>query len=123
LVKLRTPREIATRIAGIRVQEEFVTQPLDMVVERLTDDMIVCRCERVTLAEIKAVIQSGVRDVNEIKGLTRAEMGACGAKTCASLIQRAFRELGVPVDEVTEGARRPVFVEVPLGVLAGLGEE
>ena len=123
LVKLRAPREIATRIAGIRVQEEFVTHPLDMVVERLTDDMIVCRCERVTLAEIKAVIQSGVRDVNEIKGLTRAEMGACGAKTCASLIQRAFRELGVPLDEVTEGARRPVFVEVPLGVLAGLGEE
>jgi sarcosine oxidase subunit alpha len=74
----------------------------------------------VTLAEIKAVIQAGARDVNEIKGLTRAGMGACGAKTCASLIQRAFRELGVPLDEVTEGARRPLFVEVPLGVLAGL---
>jgi hypothetical protein len=47
-------------------------------------------------------------------------MGACGAKTCASLIQRAFRELGVPLDEVTEGVRRPLFVEAPLGVLAGL---
>jgi sarcosine oxidase subunit alpha len=120
---VRAPREMATRIAGIRVQEEWVSQPLEHHVERLTDDSIVCRCERVTLAEIKAVIQSGVRDVNEIKGLTRAGMGACGAKTCADLVQRAFRELGVPSDEVTEGVRRPLFVEVPLGVLAGLEEK
>jgi bacterioferritin-associated ferredoxin len=123
LVKVRAPREIATQIAGIRVQEEFVSQPLEQAVERLEDDTLVCRCERVTLAEIKAVIQAGARDVNEIKGLTRAGMGACGAKTCASLIQRAFRELGVPLDEVTEGVRRPLFVETPLGVLAGLDEE
>lgn len=122
LVKVRAPREIATQIAGIRVQEEFVTEPLDHYVERLTDDMIVCRCERVTLAEIKAVIQSGVRDVNEIKALTRAGMGACGSKTCADLIKRAFRELGVPMDEVTEHVQRPLFVEVPLGVLAGVEE-
>jgi ferredoxin len=122
LVKVRAPREIATRIAGIRVQEEFVTAPLDHHVERLTDDMIVCRCERVTLAEIKDVIRAGVRDMNEVKALTRAGMGACGAKTCANLVKRAFRELGVPLDEVTENVQRPMFIEVPLGVLAGADE-
>jgi NAD(P)H-nitrite reductase large subunit len=92
-------------------------------VDRLTDDMIVCRCERVTLAEIKAVIQSGVRDMNEIKALTRAGMGACGSKTCSDLIKRAFRELGVPPDEITENVQRPLFVEVPFGILAGVGGE
>jgi NAD(P)H-nitrite reductase large subunit len=111
---------MATRIAGIRVQEKHITEPLDHYVERLTDDMIVCRCERVTLAEIKTVIRAGVRDVNEIKALTRANMGACGGKTCADLIKRAFRELGVPMEEVTENVHRPLFVEVPLGVLAGV---
>jgi NAD(P)H-nitrite reductase large subunit len=120
LVKVRAPREIATRIAGIRVQEEQVAEPLDHYVERLTDDMIVCRCERVTLAEIKAIITAGVRDMNEIKALTRAGMGACGGKTCSDLIKRAFRELGVPMEEVTDPVPRPLFVEVPLGVLAGL---
>ena len=119
MVKVRVPREIATRVAGIRVQEEGVSEPLDHYVERLTDDMIVCRCERVSLAEIKAVIRAGVRDMNEIKAITRAGMGACGGKTCGELIKRAFRELGVPLDEVTENVRRPLFVEVPLGVFAG----
>ncbi|MCX8063526.1 MAG: sulfurtransferase, partial [Anaerolineales bacterium] len=52
LVRVRAPREIATRIAGIRVQESWVAQPTEQWVERLEDDTIVCRCERVTLAEI-----------------------------------------------------------------------
>ncbi len=122
LVRVRAPIGIATQIAGIQVQEKFVAEPLDHYVERLTDDMIVCRCERVTLAEIKAVINAGVRDMNEIKALTRAGMGACGSKTCGSLIRRAFRELGVPMEAVTENVGRPMFVEVPLGVLAGVDE-
>jgi sarcosine oxidase, subunit alpha len=118
LVKVRAPREIANLIAGIQVQELQVGEPLDQYVERLTDDMIVCRCERVSLAEIKSVIQSGVRDMNEIKALTRAGMGACGSKTCSSLIERAFKELGVSPDQITPNVSRPLFIEVPLGILA-----
>jgi NADPH-dependent 2,4-dienoyl-CoA reductase/sulfur reductase-like enzyme/Fe-S-cluster-containing hydrogenase component 2 len=120
LVKVRALREIANQIAGIEIQNKEVSAPLEQYVERLTDDLIVCRCERVTLAEIKAIIQSGVHDMNEIKAITRAGMGACGGKTCGSLIKRAFRELGVPMSEVTENVARPMFVEVPFGVLAGV---
>jgi NAD(P)H-nitrite reductase large subunit len=120
LVKVRAPREIANQIAGIEIQTKDVSAPLEQYVERLTDDLIVCRCERVTLAEIKAIIQSGVHDMNEIKAITRAGMGACGGKTCSSLIKRAFRELGVPMTEITENVARPMFVEVPFGVLAGV---
>ncbi|PWH13852.1 MAG: sulfurtransferase [Anaerolineae bacterium] len=123
LVKVRAPLEIAKRIAGIEVQNRQIAAPLEQWVERLSDDMIVCRCERVNLAEIKALIQCGVRDMNEIKAITRAGMGACGGKTCTDLIKRAFRELGVPMSEVTEGTIRPLFVEVPLGILAGVKEE
>ena len=122
LVKVRAPQAIAQKIAGIEVQNLEVSAPLDAWVERLTDDLIVCRCERVSLADIKAIIQGGVRDMNEIKAITRAGMGACGGKTCGSLIKRAFRELGVPMAEITENVARPLFVEVPLGVLAGVKE-
>ena len=33
-----------------------------------------------------------------------------------------YHELGVPLEEVTENVSRPLFVEVPFGVLAGVGE-
>lgn len=122
LVKVRAPKEIANQIAGIEIQNLDVLPEESQYVERLTDDLIVCRCERVNLAEIKAIIQTGVRDMNAIKALTRAGMGACGGKTCGSLIKRAFREEGVPMAEVRENVARPLFVEVPLGVLAGMEE-
>ena len=120
LVKLRAPHAYAKRIAGILVQPPEVTAALAQDVTRLTDDMIVCRCERVTLQEIKAVILAGSRDVNEIKAITRAGMGACGGKTCEAMIGRAFQELGIAPAEVTSHVHRPLFVEVPFGVLAGL---
>jgi len=120
LVRVRAPREYARYIAGIRVQEPAVTKPLARYVERMADDEVVCRCERVTAGEIRALIRAGVRDMNHIKGVTRAGMGACGGKTCTNLIKQLFREEGVPLEQVTESTRRPLFVEVPLGAFAGI---
>lgn len=119
LVKVKAPLEIAPQIAGIQVQQRSATDPLEQVVERWTDDTIVCRCERVSLGEIKAAIRSGARDINEIKALTRSGMGSCGSKTCGNLIKRAFKELGIPLSEVTENMLRPLFIEAPLGLFAG----
>jgi NADPH-dependent 2,4-dienoyl-CoA reductase/sulfur reductase-like enzyme/NAD-dependent dihydropyrimidine dehydrogenase PreA subunit/bacterioferritin-associated ferredoxin len=123
VVKLQAPREYAKRIGGIRVQEEQVTRPMDHYVQRITDDTIVCRCERVTAAEIRALIGQGYRDINEIKAVSRAGLGACGAKTCTPLIHRLFRDEGIPEAEVTDNVRRPLFMEVPLGVFAGAMEK
>jgi NADPH-dependent 2,4-dienoyl-CoA reductase/sulfur reductase-like enzyme/Fe-S-cluster-containing hydrogenase component 2/bacterioferritin-associated ferredoxin len=119
LVKVRSPRAFAKEIAGIRVQEGDVAKPLGRYVERTADDTIVCRCERVSAGEIRALIRSGVRDINEIKGVTRACMGPCGAKTCTPLIHRLFREEGVPEGEVVDQPKRPLFIEVSLGTFAG----
>lgn len=123
LIKVRAPKAFAKRIAGIRVQEPSVSESLPESLKRVTDDTIVCRCERVTAGEIRKLIRAGYRDVNEIKAVTRAGMGACGGKTCTALIQRLFREEGIPVDKVTENVKRPLFIEVPLGIFAGVKEE
>jgi sarcosine oxidase subunit alpha len=122
-VKVRAPRAYAKQIAGIRVQEEQVTQPMEHYVQRITDDTIICRCERVTAGEIRALIRQGYRDINEIKAVSRAGMGACGAKTCTALIHRLFRDEGIPESEVVEQTKRPLFMEVPLSVFAGVIEE
>ncbi|MGD2103529.1 MAG: FAD-dependent oxidoreductase [Anaerolineae bacterium] len=120
LVQVRAPWEIAERIAGIRAQDPWVTEPIGDVVERLRDDEVICRCERVTAGEIRELVRSGIRDMNHIKAVTRAGMGACGGKTCTSLIERLFREEGIRLSDVKENTQRPLFMEVPLGVFAGV---
>ena len=122
-VKVRAPREYAKRIAGIQVQEEAVTRPMDQYVERITDDTIVCRCERVSAGEIRELIRQGYRDINEIKAVSRAGMGSCGAKTCTALIHRLFRDEGIPEAEIVDQIDRPLFMEIPLGVFAGVSDE
>ncbi len=118
-VLVKAPKSMARQIAGIQIQSADITEPMDLYVERLTDDTIVCRCERVTAGEIRELIRAGSRDVNEIKTATRSGMGACGSKTCGGLIKRLFAEEGIKIDEVTENVARPFFVEVPLGVFCG----
>ncbi len=123
VVQVEADKNIAPRIAGIRVQNPAVTQPMLQYVNHVADDTIVCRCEHVTAGEIRECIRKGYRDINEIKTVTRACMGSCGAKTCAPLIHRIFNEEGVPYDKVTDPSRRPVFIEVPLGTFAGENAE
>jgi NADPH-dependent 2,4-dienoyl-CoA reductase/sulfur reductase-like enzyme/Fe-S-cluster-containing hydrogenase component 2/bacterioferritin-associated ferredoxin len=123
IAKVRAPKEFAKRIAGIRVQPPEAAEPLARTVERVSEDTIICRCERVTAGEIRVLIREGVRDISEIKAVTRASMGSCGAKTCTPLIHRLFREEGVPESEIVDQPKRPLFMEVPLGVFAGLEKE
>ena len=124
VVQVEASRKIASRIAGIKIQPVSITQPMRQYVEHVADDTIICRCEHVTAGEIRALIRQGYHDINEIKTVTRAAMGACGAKTCASLIRRLFAEEGVPANQVIDPYKRPIFIEVPLGVFAGeSGEE
>jgi sarcosine oxidase subunit alpha len=120
LVRVKAPAAIAKRIAGIRVQDPWVTRPQEEALERLEDDEILCRCERVTAGELRTLIRSGMRDINQLKGVTRCCMGACGGKTCPPLLLRLFREEGIAAEEVTGEVRRPLFMEVPLGAFAGL---
>ncbi len=123
IVKVRAPKAYAKRIAGLRLQAETESEPMERYVERTADDTIICRCERVTAGEIRKLIREGVRDISEIKAVTRTSMGSCGAKTCTPLLHRLFREEGVPESEVVDQTKRPLFVEIPLGVFSGLAGE
>jgi thioredoxin reductase/ferredoxin len=123
IVTVEVPTELAPQVAGMRLIAQSEPEPFDQVgefSEHLDDEAYICRCERVKAGEIRSLIRTGVRDINQIKALTRASMGSCGGKTCLSLIKRLYQAEGIPLSEVTEPPVRPVFVEVPLSVLANI---
>ena len=123
IIKIKVPEKIAKQVAGFRIQKDEVTLPKDeIILDRISDEAIICRCERVTAGEIRELIRSGIRDMNQIKAITRAGMGACGYKTCENLMLQMFKEEGVSLEEVTLNTIRPVFVEAPLGVFANILE-
>ena len=120
VVRVQVPADIAVEVAGIRLVAGW-SQPAttdDHYIEETEQENIICRCEHISADQIRQLIKSGVRDINQIKAITKATMGACGGKTCLSLIRKIFREEGVQLEEVTDPPHRPVFVEVPLETLA-----
>ncbi len=120
LVTLEVPSRTAHDAAGIRIFEAEKVKPVSEEKEYLNDDMIICRCERVTAGEIKKEILNGVRDMNILKAILRTGMGSCGGKTCTDLILRLYHECGVDLSQVTLPAGRPFVAEVPLSTFAGL---
>lgn len=56
------------------------------------DDIYVCRCEEVTVGDIKRAIAAGACSVRDIKVRTNATMGVCQGMTCRRNIERMLRE-------------------------------
>lgn len=82
-------------------------------------DIIICRCEDVTLGEIRELIKRGYTTVDEIKRITRAGMGPCQGRTCRDLIIREIARLtGKRVEEIPMPTFRPPIKPIKLGVLA-----
>lgn len=119
LVEIEANGTAADAIAGIRVQDPDELRPVAAPpVASCPDDVVVCRCERVTEGEIRAAIRSGVHDLNEMKGMLRVCMGACGGRSCAEHIIQLLRQEGVAPDDIVAPTMRPLFTEAPLAVFA-----
>ncbi len=123
LVRLRVPRALAKRVVAFRLQGAEATKPMPGAAAAGENQAMACLCERVSAEEVRRLIRSGVTDINQIKAVTRAGMGACGGKSCDTLIRSIFRQEGIDSGRITPGTKRPLFVEVPLGTLAGSGGE
>lgn len=87
--------------------------------EYLTDDIIVCRCEEITVGEIKQAIKEGARDVTGVKRRVRAGMGLCQGRTCEKMVQQILcTELGLRLDQVGYSSKRPPVRPLTFGELA-----
>lgn len=55
--------------------------------------IIVCRCEDVTLGEIRKAIREGATTLDEVKRITRAGMGPCKAGLAGCSWQENLRDI------------------------------
>ena len=76
--------------------------------EKISEDIIICRCEEITLSEILKAIKEGANNPDAVKRMTRAGMGLCQNKTCYNLISKIIsKELNVPASSLLPFTTRP----------------
>lgn len=96
------------------------TYPVGHGIYELADDTtIACRCEEVTVAEVRASAIAGTYDPNSVKGVTRAGMGMCQGRNCSRLIASLLgKAAGKGFDEVPVFTPRPPVKPIPIDVVA-----
>jgi len=109
------------RLRGFFAALDAVYSPPATLVDLITADTTVCRCEEVTAAAVReAVREYGATDLRTVKLLTRAGMGWCQGRVCGPAVARLVAECGGAAGALLDGASAPwpLARPVPLGVLA-----
>jgi len=84
-----------------------------------------CRCEEITVGEVRELIRKGCTSFDEIKRLSRAGMGPCQGRTCRHLIMQEIEaQTGIKVSEQRPPVFRPPVKPIRMGMLVeGRGDE
>lgn len=82
-------------------------------------DTLVCRCEEVSAAQVKATVAQGCEGPNQLKAFLRCGMGPCQGRLCSLTVTELIaRERGVPPDQVGSYRIRPPVKPIALSALA-----
>jgi D-hydroxyproline dehydrogenase subunit alpha len=84
-------------------------------------ETLICRCEEVTIADVRDAVALGARDARTVKLFARPGMGWCQGRICGSAVAAltaALQERPMSADDLRDMSRRPLAQPVPLGVLA-----
>jgi thioredoxin reductase len=112
------------RIGRLRDALDQISYPRPGLFELAHDDTIICRCEELTLGDIKNAIGTGTVEMNELKRLTRMGMGRCQGRMCAPAVQEIIaRQTQTPAAEIKYLNQRPPIKLVPINVLESLPGE
>lgn len=85
------------------------------------DQTVLCRCENVTIGDIKKIVSEGVTDLNEVKSITRCGMGPCQGRMCGPVLgEIVAAELDTKVPDAGLLTIRPPLKQIPLKEVAAM---
>nr|WP_294529555.1 FAD-dependent oxidoreductase [uncultured Rhodopila sp.] len=87
---------------------------------KIADETVVCRCEEITAATLRAEIAAGVTSLPALKKATRAGMGECQGRFCAHTVARLCPDLQ---EDSAFAAPRAPLRPVPIAALAREAQE
>lgn len=84
----------------------------------LSDDTVVCRCEAVTVGELRRVVaQSGAIESNRAKAFSRVGMGRCQGRYCGNAAAEIIAHAAsIPVEQVGRMRGQAPVKPLPIGI-------
>ena len=118
-VQIKPHRKKLNKINRFRKILDEISLPRKGLYELATDDTIICRCEEVTLKQLKAALADETIQMKDFKRMTRMGMGPCEGRMCGpAVIEMMRHRLNASAEDVGFLKPRPSIKPVALGVLA-----
>ncbi|WP_434557753.1 FAD-dependent oxidoreductase [Pseudomonas sp. Z4-20] len=84
------------------------------------DDLMICRCEEVSVGDIRRVVGEGHWEINRVKAHCRVGMGRCQGRMCgAAAAEIIARESARTVDQIGRLRAQAPIKPVPFGLEVG----
>jgi NADPH-dependent 2,4-dienoyl-CoA reductase/sulfur reductase-like enzyme len=110
------------RERAIRPFLDALYRPGGAVLAPADDDTIACRCEEVTVGQIRRAVRLGAPGPNQLKAFTRCGMGPCQGRICGPVVGAVIAETrGVPIRDIGTYRPRAPYKPITVGALAGMG--
>ncbi|RCK74727.1 MAG: hypothetical protein ANABAC_1444 [Anaerolineae bacterium] len=118
-------QKLAPKVRRERAFQKMYTDlfaPGKGLFELAKEDTVICRCEGITLEQIRRARAMGASSISEVKAITRAGMGECQGRMCGLHINHILAQWTnkTPAEVGLNPARPPVF---PLPIQALLLEQ
>ena len=85
------------------------------------EDTLVCRCEEVTVREVRGAVRMGALSPDRVKSMIRCGMGPCQARMCGLTVSEIIaNERNISPEEVGYFKIRSPIKPITLGQLAGI---
>ncbi len=83
-------------------------------------NIIICRCQDITLEEVEQAIDSGITDPEQLKRFLHIGMGPCQGRTCGQLVTRILiQKTGKSSVDIKSTSTRPPLISIPIKELLG----
>ena len=117
--QIRPHRKKLNKINRFRKILDDISLPRKGLYELASDDTVICRCEEVTLKQLKAALADETIQIKDFKRMARMGMGPCEGRMCGpAVIEMMRHRLKASVEDVGCLKPRPSIKPVALGVLA-----
>lgn len=118
VIWLEVPKELSMTVRFFYIDQPQVENKLKATATD-DNDTIICRCEGITLGEIRKYISEGYTTIDEIKRISRAGMGACQGRTCRQLILNEIsKATNTPIGQLKVSTFRPPVKPIKLSTLS-----
>ncbi len=121
--KAQDDRAALTAELRIRPFLDTLFRPADHFRIPVQDETVVCRCEEISVAQVREVYEVGCDGPNQLKSFSRCGMGPCQGRFCGITVSEMIAHYsGKPVDKVGYYRLRPPVKPLLLKELANLNK-